>query len=243
MKKDSALILGMMYYGGKKKGDFCDPSYYVRSVQREGASLLLKYPGADLPADYIAETFDALLLSGSWSDIDPAIFGQDPHPESENFDKETDLYTIELLHRFRNAGKPVLGICYGAQILNVAYGGGIRQDIPRDTHYLMHNCNGSYHNTEVKENTLLGNIIGPGTHLTTTSHHQEMNPIAEGFIVSAVAEDGIVECIEAENALGIQWHPERMKRDWNQGLFPVFAEAARLGSFERALDVIGGSNR
>ncbi len=227
-------LLGMMYYGGPTREDFVSARTYVKPFIDTDASILLHYPENRLDIRELAGFFDAVLLSGSYSDIDADLFGQKKRPETCAFARAEDIYGMETLRAFRAAGKPILGICYGAQLVNVAFGGDLLQHIERDDRHLCHDIR-AYHNTEVLPGTMLADLIGAGWHLTNSSHHQAVGRLAEGFRLCARAEDGVPEAIEGDNALALQWHPETMPPDMTCGILASFVKAARLGRWERVV--------
>jgi putative glutamine amidotransferase len=126
-------------------------------------------------------------------------------------------------------GLPILGICRGAQVLNVAFGGTLYQDIPSqlpDT-FINHRVgarNEVMHSVRITEGTILHSILGE-TAGVNTSHHQAVKDVAPGFVISAVSEDGVVEAIEksdAECIIGVQFHPEAFVAEGNDSLLPIF---------------------
>lgn len=154
--------------------------------------------------DEICKMCDGLILPGSSNHIPPHYYKQDPiaeHPY-ELHEYELDSAAIKT---FANAGKPILGICGGHQAINVFYGGTLNQLIDG------HNGSGLTHKTNIKRGTFLSKTYGKDSIETNTYHRQSIKDLAEGFVISAVAEDGTIEAIEKGNIVGIQWHPEIAK--------------------------------
>jgi putative glutamine amidotransferase len=173
-------------------------------------------------ADY-ADLLDGLVLSGG-SDMWPGSYGETPLKPEWTGDRVRDEYETALLRAFIDAGKPVLGICRGMQVLNVAFGGTLYQDISlqkpgtrahRDAGLYDQN----YHHIDLIAQTRLSTLYPGVTRATVNSvHHQGIRDLAEGFVVEAVsAEDGIVEAFRwtgASYVAAVQWHPEF--HDWNR---------------------------
>lgn len=166
----------------------------------------------------IANTINGLLLTGG-GDIDPTLFGEEPLPGLGNIVPERDLFEMALVQKMLELNKPVLGICRGAQIMSIAMGGDMYQDIysQKDGPLLQHdqqapNWHGS-HFVEVTEGSLLRKIVGMDKFKVNSYHHQALRSMPAGFIVSGVASDGVIEAFESTKHLfvmGIQWHPESL---------------------------------
>lgn len=194
------------------------------------------------------ERLDGLLLSGG-GDVDPAHFGQRPSPRLGAVDRERDAWELALARGALAAGLPVLGICRGAQVLNVAAGGTLIQDIGEvNPDALPHAQEGprweSSHAVRLAAGTRLDAVLasaagGPEGVLRVNSfHHQAVDRVGAGFVVAAVAPDGVVEAIERPEhpfAVGVQWHPEEMweRDDAARRLFVAFVAAARQRAARR----------
>ncbi len=171
---------------------------------------------------------DGLLLTGG-GDIDPALFGEPPHPTYCAAEAGRDEHEIALVKAARAADLPVLAICRGLQVMNVACGGTLVQDIPSEIgtsvpHQIPLPRHAMAHELWLSRDTLLWRLLeealegGDTTHVNSR-HHQAAKVIAPGFVVSATAPDGVVEAIEHPDAtfcLGVQWHPENF---WRTGEF------------------------
>lgn len=194
---------------------------------------------AQVIAQY-AHQIDGLLLSGG-GDVDPQLFGETTDwvcgaisPLRDDFEMKL---CAELLH---TSSKPILGICRGFQVLNVALGGTLYQDIQSGvkvktlSHRQKQRAIYASHSVAITPDTKLRDIVQSDTVMVNSLHHQAVHVIAEGFAVSATAPDGIVEAAELTGhpfCIGVQWHPEQL---WNQPggqvhelLFRAFAEACR----------------
>jgi putative glutamine amidotransferase len=212
---------------------------YTRAVSRAGAAPLLIPHITDEPRiRAIYDRLDGLLLSGG-GDIDPAHYGERIHPKCRTIDARRDEMELMLSHWAIAEGKPILAICRGIQVLNVAQGGSLYQDIEAQIPSAERHDWSSGYPRNHRAHTV---AIEPGTHLATIAetsdmpvnsfHHQALKSIAPGFIVSGRAPDGIVEAIEAENhpfAVAVQWHPEELAETdpRAQHLFDALVEACR----------------
>ena len=159
---------------------------------------------------------DGLLLSGG-SDINPRNYGQERLRQSDSPDDARDELEMRLLQDALMADLPVLAICRGLQLFNVFYGGSLIQHLP-DSDVHRQKANGAEtgkhpaaHSIQVKPETQLARIMGSGEHQVNSRHHQGVDRLGPGLIVSAVAADGVVEGLEAPEAtfaVAVQWHPE-----------------------------------
>jgi len=177
-------------------------------VDRDANSLTL--------ADYAAE-LDGLVLQGG-TDISPQTYGEQPLRPEWAGDPERDRYEIELLERFLKIGKPILGICRGQQLINVALGGTLYQDTATQkpgaqVHQDVAVYDNKYHHVEILPGTRLAALYpGVGHAKVNSLHHQAVNRLGKGLAVEAhSAEDGVIEAIRHEGPhyiAGVQWHPE-----------------------------------
>lgn len=181
-----------------------------------------------------AKVLDGLLLTGG-GDVDPAYFGEEPHPNLGSITPERDFYEIALIQEMLLMNKPVLGICRGCQILNVAAGGDMYQDIyaQHDTPLLQHHQQAPFwhssHFIEVREHSHLYSIVKNYRYKVNSFHHQSVRNLGEGFTVCAMSSDGITEAFESTQhrfVIGVQWHPEYLREDVHSArLFQAFVEA------------------
>jgi putative glutamine amidotransferase len=210
---------------------------YVASVEGAGGRARVLEIGESPRA--LIEQLDGLLLTGG-GDIDPALYGEDRHPDVDDAEPGRDEFEIDLARRSMNASLPLLAICRGAQVLNVAAGGTLIQDIPSALktdvpHRLTEPKDAVAHEVSVAPGTKLQRALGEravaGTVPVNSRHHQSVGRLGEGLRQAASAADGIVEAIESAAdgyCIGVQWHPENF---WRTGefapLFQSFVAAAR----------------
>jgi putative glutamine amidotransferase len=208
---------------------------YVESVRRAGGEPLV-LRNTDDPAEALARV-DGLLLTGGL-DVDPALYGETPH-ETTEVAAERDRFEVPLAQAAISRDVPLFAICRGVQVLNVAAGGSLVQDIPSAvTSDLNHAIDipkdHVAHQVHVRPGTRLADALGPAADLDTcpvnSRHHQSVARVAPSFVVSAASPDGVVEAIERPGAafcLGVQWHPENFwKTGEFAGLFGALVEAA-----------------
>ncbi len=187
------------------------PADYVRAVERAGGRALLVPPSEDA----VEETLDALdgLLFSGGSDLGPDTYGHEAHPETKGVVPERDRGELALLQAALARDMPVLAVCRGSQILNVALGGDLVQHLPEVVGDEKHkHTPGEYsdHDVTVEPETRLGSLLGE--HAPVKSHHhQGFGRLGEGLREAARAEDGTLEALEDPSrrfALGVLWHPE-----------------------------------
>ena len=169
------------------------------------------------------DSLDGLLLTGG-TDVNPARYSAERHPETEDPDDPLDELEMGLLRDALSAGLPVLAICRGMQLFNVFHGGTLTQ------HLDSHNSRDAIHDIQVVANSRLAAIVGEGEHAVNSRHHQAVACVGDGLIVSAKSSDGVVEALERPGpafAVAVQWHPEDriMVSDTDRKLFQAFASS------------------
>jgi putative glutamine amidotransferase len=215
------------------------PRSYVSAVQRVGGLALMLPPdpaAADEPGEWL-DLIDGLILAGG-ADIDPASYGAQAHAKTTGTVRERDAFEIALTRAAIERDMPVLGICRGMQLINVALGGTLLQHLPeRFGHHEHRRVVGSFdgadHDVEVREGSLAMRVVGESSHATKSHHHQGVDRLGEGLEVSASSTlDNLPEAIELSGArfvLGVQWHPEADEGSVVVGALVAAAEEAARG--------------
>lgn len=209
------------------------PFAYVQAVERAGARALLVPPSED-GVEETLDALDGLLLSGG-ADLDPENYGADPHPETAGLRPERDRAELALLEAALGRDMPVLAVCRGLQVLNVARGGDLVQHLPEVVGNEKHReVKGAFseHPVRIEERSKLGTLLGDSTPVKS-SHHQGVGRIGEGLREVAWAEDGTVEGLEDSQhrfAVGVLWHPEAAE---DTRLFDALVAEARSYRKER----------
>lgn len=211
------------------------PRSYATAVQAAGAVALLLPPdsaegeGPDLVLDLV----DALLLAGG-SDLDPGIYGAAPHPETKGSRPDRDAFEIALTRRALERGMPVLGVCRGMHLLNVALGGDLHQHLPdRVGHSDHRHTPGTFgdHEVRLEPSSLAARASGGARVEVKSHHHQGLDRVGEGLAACGwSASDDVIEAIELPGhpfALGVLWHPEE---DTRSPLIASLVEAARASA-------------
>jgi putative glutamine amidotransferase len=210
------------------------PRDYDAAVRRAGATP--RALSLDEPTATALDGVDGLLLTGG-DDVDPAIYGEAPHPTYDLSEPGRDAFEIDLVRRALDADLPVLAICRGLQVLNVALGGTLIQDIPSEpASMLQHDAEGApttlAHTVSVTPGSCLAALVGPdGTRAVNSRHHQSIRALGEGLVVTGTSPDGVIEAAEVPSArfcVGVQWHPENFHATGEFGrLFEGFVAACR----------------
>jgi putative glutamine amidotransferase len=211
------------------------PRSYARAVQRTGARavILPPDPRAASEPDVCLEGIDALLLAGG-SDIDPAAYGAEPNPETRGARPDRDEFELALTRRALERELPVLGVCRGMQLLNVACGGTLIQHLPDVVGHEDHrHTPGTFgdHQVRLEPGSLAAASAGAELLTVKSHHHQGVDRVGDGLVVSgwSVEEADLIEAIEMPGrgfALGVVGHPVEAGRDRVSG---ALAAAARTG--------------
>lgn len=232
---------------------------YVQSLHRAGARVLLlpAITGAPFcPPEELLASADGLLLIGG-GDLDPATYDQKPHARSYGFNAFRDEMELELARYALANDVPVLAICRGCQVVNVAVGGTLHQHVAEspgyddDTHGRPHDMVLGVHSVDIEAGSQLAEAVG-GLHAArcTSAHHQSVDALGKGLRVTARSDDGCIEAIEPvaphRFALAVQWHPEMTAEHDpdQQALFDAFVSAARVRRDHPPLSLVraaGGS--
>jgi putative glutamine amidotransferase len=216
---------------------------YLDAIMRAGAEPVVLAPQVldHRTATALLRRFDGLVLMGG-SDVDPALFGEAPHPRTYGVNRENDEIEMALSRAAVELELPTLAICRGMQIANVAFGGTLHQHLADAgiTGLLEHSPpgfpappDGVLHGIDAEARSLLAEALGTSAFVGASYHHQAVARVADGFRVTALSEDGVVEAMEHELGwfVGVQWHPEDTAPTdaLQQRLYDVFVERAGDG--------------
>ncbi len=218
------------------------PLSYIHAVQRAGGQAVMVPPDPELVGDpdQLLDLIDGLILAGG-NDIDPSFYGAERHPETRGTVPERDRVELALTLRAVERDLPVLGICRGMQLLNVAFGGTLLQHLPDEVGHAEHRINpgsfdGSEHDVRLAPDSLAARSAGEELHSTKSHHHQGLDQVAEGMSVTGHSTlDDLPEAIEVPGrrfVLGVQWHPEA---DQTSQVVSALVEEARAYRAARAM--------
>lgn len=238
-------LIGVTCSFDREKGRVWICQEYLEAVRAAGGiPLPLAHTGDDGELTWITGAVGGLVLSGG-GDVDPAFFGEEPMPAGGEICPERDVFEIALSRAALASDIPLLGICRGVQVMNIAAGGDIYQDIGvqhpgglQIKHYQEAPRWHPTHGITVRAGTVLASILGEGPLRVNSYHHQAVRKVAPGFIVSARSDDGLIEAVERPGrlfALGVQCHPETLWRAHPVflKLFISLVEAAKIRISER----------
>jgi putative glutamine amidotransferase len=212
---------------------------YIRALEDAGLVPLVVPPLSDTDAALrILDVVSGLVLTGG-EDVDPALYGDTPHPALGPVNCSRDVTELALLAGARERGLPTLAICRGIQVVNVGLGGTLVQDLPSQradaaAHEVDDARAERVHGVTVDPSSRLAGIIGTESLAVNSIHHQAVDRLGDAIRVSARAEDGVIEGVESEDPrwwmVGVQWHPEELtttEEPWDRDLFAAFADACR----------------
>ena len=207
---------------------------YFNLVRREDTLPVMMPICSEEEAAAAAELCTGLIITGG-EDLDPAMYGEE-NTDCSLTDPRIDATDLYLYKAFRALGKPVLGICRGHQLIAVAEGGTLMQDIHKyNPSFHNHNqfkdpsipVNGFLHDCTFVEGTRLYSVFGERAPVSS-SHHRAVKKAPEGWTISAWSDDGLIEGMEKDNVIAVQWHPERVQQDERQrALGEMFLEDCR----------------
>ena len=199
---------------------------YERALREVGIEPVRMPPGAAVPLDMAS----GLVLTGG-ADINPSCYREDCAPETQDPDDARDEHELRVLREALAAGMPVLAICRGMQLFNVAQGGTLIQHLPTVETHNQPGCEAA-HSIRVEPESALARIVGAGEHPVNSRHHQAVARPGDGLIVTGTATDGVIEAMELRGypfAVAVQWHPEDriLSSEADRRLFEAFAGAVR----------------
>lgn len=195
---------------------------YSEAVRNAGGHPVLITP--DLAVEAVARLCDGIVISGG-DDIPPELYGEQAKPTIHAESVERIEWERRLIDLYSRVEKPVLGVCYGMQLINVHFGGSLHQDLTR-SYALDHGGRGkvTYHSLKIKEGSFLFPLFGREAEVCST-HRQAVNRLAPDFLIAAVSEDGLIEAIERGNTVAVEWHPESDRT--GELIYSLFVERAR----------------
>jgi putative glutamine amidotransferase len=211
---------------------------YLRAIEDARLTPIVTAPLTNLDrCGDVLDTVRGLVLTGG-EDVDPAEYGAEPHPALGEINPHRDRWEIALAREARARRIPTLAICRGLQVVNVALGGTLVQDIPAQWPGGLQHEGGDRgarsHSVEVVRGSRTEEALGESRVSVNSAHHQAIETIAAGLRITARSPDGIVEAAESEDGawwmVGVQWHPEELTctaEPWDRGLFSAFADRCR----------------
>lgn len=210
---------------------------YTKSITVAGGSPInipLDLSNNDL--DALLARLDGILFTGGY-DIDPQKYGSQPHPKAQHIDHRRDEIEIHLVQAIVEEGKPFLGICRGLQVINVALGGSLYEDLPEqfpgDIHHDNHDKPRNYlaHAVKLEKDSRLAHILKSNQAQVNSLHHQGVRKLASHLHPTALTSDGLIEAIELPETrfgLAVQWHPEELQEyEAMRRLFQVFVQSCQ----------------
>ena len=214
---------------------------YLRGLEAVGALPVVMPPLGEDAVEPLLDRIDGLCLSGG-PDLDPRNYGAEPHPELGPVEPDLDCFELAVARRADERGMPILAICRGTQTLNVSRGGALHQHLPELSTEIAHRqkapADEASHAIEVDRDSKLANLLGATALEVNSFHHQAIERLGDGLVVTAVAPDGTIEAVEDPTRpflLGVQWHAETLvHRPFEESLFRGFVEACRRSGERRA---------
>lgn len=208
---------------------------YSSCLQAAGALVILLSP-TTINLEQLIQLCDGVLFAGG-ADIDPSFYKQERNPLCGPSDLDTDTFHLALYHQTRQAGKPILGICRGMQLINVAEGGTLYQDFRQREGWSVHHpdlehWNRVSHQVTLEQDSVLFSILKKPELGVNSLHHQQVHTPSDALKVTAVASDGSIEAIGAIDGpwcMGVQWHPETM----GEAMAPLFEAFVKVASLRR----------
>lgn len=215
------------------------PEQYLTGVTASGGIALLLPPQDPDAADAAIAGLDGLILSGG-ADVAPELYGEERHPLTDPARVDRDAWELALFRAAERRRMPVLAICRGLQLVNVARGGTLQQHLPESLGTERYRLGGGVfaeNDIEVSDDTALAGVLGAGDVRVHSYHHQGIDRLGEGLVAAAHSDDGLVQAFvdtSAGHVVGIQWHPEENAED--RRLFEDLVSQARAFAAQRKED-------
>ena len=223
---------------------------YLTAVTQAATAIPLMIPVLEDPIDFdvLLGHLDGILLTGSYSNVEPHHYNGEPSEEGTLHDSHRDAVTLPLIRHVLDMGMPLFAICRGFQELTVALGGTLHQKVHQVPGYHMHLENpddpievkyGPSHPVSLPEGGLLRSLVGKESMMVNSLHSQGVAKLADGVTIEAVADDGLIEAFRVDNApgfnLAVQWHPEwrATEDEFSMAMFKAFGDACRARAAER----------
>lgn len=204
---------------------------YVHAIADAGGMPVVIATGEPSDAADVLDRFDALVIPGG-GDMDPATYGAVPATEHlYGIRPDADAFEIALVQAAAARRLPLLGICRGLQVVNVAFGGSLRQHLEDHPKDLVGRAFAGHYRTSIRQGSRLERIVGGNEILVNSLHHQGIDRLGPAVGITATARDGVIEAIEAINPqwdmVAVQWHPECLRRRHAAALFQWLVDTAR----------------
>lgn len=215
------------------------PEQYLTGVTASGGIALLLPPQDPDAADAAIAGLDGVILSGG-ADVAPELYGEERHPLTDPARVDRDAWELALFRAAERRRMPVLAICRGLQLVNVARGGTLQQHLPESLGTERYRLGGGVfaeNDVEVSEDTALAGVLGAGDVRVHSYHHQGIDRLGEGLVAAARSDDGLVQAFvdtSVGHVVGIQWHPEENAED--RRLFEDLVSQARAFAAQRKED-------
>jgi putative glutamine amidotransferase len=220
------------------RASFLPQQYFDAVTASGGAAVLLPpQPRPDAAAEVVLDGLDGLILTGGL-DVQPELYGAERHPSTDPARPDRDAWELALLRGARARGIPVFGICRGLQLINVAAGGTLHQHLPEALGTERYRVGGGVfaeNTVAVEDGTRLAGLVGAGDLVVHSYHHQGVDRVGDGLVVTARTDDGLVQAFEAageDYLVAVQWHPEEDSAD--RRLFLGLVAAASGFAADRA---------
>lgn len=223
-----AAVTSNEFYGEQTLTSLYD--LYVRALEAAGVLPVVLAHGDPSDVPDLLDRFDGLVIPGG-GDVDPGTYGEEQETETlYGVRPAADAFEVALVLEAAKRHLPTLGICRGLQIVNVAFGGTLHQDLPEHPKDLMGRAFSGHYRARVVSGSRLRQVVGRNEIVTNSLHHQGVKELGDGLRIAATATDGVVESIEASDPLwdmvAVQWHPECLRKDDAKALFDWLADSA-----------------